>query len=226
MSSNCLNILKSHLKVSLCSFTKAKLSLLPFPHPKLRISSFSSIITAYPNGNHTPKEQVFLSLFKNCSTMKHVNQIHAHLVHTGLDQNLYLIGKIIVFCAVSVHGSMDYAVSVFESIGNPDGFLWNTMIRGFVRTSEVDKVFHYYKRMQEKGKLADNFTFSFLLKVNGQLGSVMLGKQLHCCTLKHGLETHVFVRNTIIHMYGMLKDIETACQLFEEIPKPDLVAWN
>lgn len=158
--------------------------------------------------------------------MKHVNQIHAHLVHTGLDQNLYLIGKIIVFCAVSVRGSMDYAVSVFENIENPDGFLWNTMIRGFVRTSEVDKVFHYYKRMQEKGKVADNFTFSFLLKVNGQLGSVMLGKQLHCCTLKHGLETHVFVRNTIIHMYGMLRDIETACQLFEEIPKPDLVAWN
>ncbi|KAA8540981.1 hypothetical protein F0562_024882 [Nyssa sinensis] len=158
--------------------------------------------------------------------MKDVKQIHSHIIKSGCVQNLFVIGKIIVFCAVSERGSMDYAVSVFEKIGNPDGFLWNTMIRGFGRTGQVERVFEYYKRMQDEGEVADNFTFSFLLKVSGQLRSVMLGKQLHCNTLKHGLESHVFVRNTLIHMYGMLRDIETACQLFEEISKPDLVACN
>lgn len=29
-----------------------------------------------------------------------------------------------------------------------------------------------------------------------------------------------------MHMYGMVKDIETAHHLFEEIPNEDLVAWN
>ncbi|GFZ17577.1 hypothetical protein Acr_26g0008470 [Actinidia rufa] len=158
--------------------------------------------------------------------MKQVKQIHAHLVQTGLDQDLYLAGKIIVFCAASECGSMDYAVSVFENMESPDGFIWNTMIRGFGRTNQVEKVFGYYKKMQEKDLVTDNFTLSFLLKVCGQVGSVCLGKQLHCCTLKHGLEIHVFVRNTLVHMYGMLRDNETARQLFEEITEPDLVAWN
>lgn len=121
---------------------------------------------------------------------------------------------------------MDYATSVFDNIEKPDGFLWNAMIRGFGRTMQVEKVFDYFKKMQEKGELADNFTFSFLLKVSGQLRSVLLGKQIHGNTLKRGLEDHVFVRNTLIHMYGMLKDIDAAYQLFEEIPRPDLVAWN
>lgn len=167
-----------------------------------------------------------MSLLKKCSTMKHLKQIHAHVIQAGFDQNLFVVGKVIVFCAVSERGDMNYAVSVFEKIGNPDGFLWNTMIRGFGKTGEPQKAFEYYKTMQEKGLVADNFTFSFLLKVCGRLGSVFLGKQMHCTTLKHGLESHVFVRNTLIHIYGLFKDIATSRQLFEEIPSPDLVAWN
>ena len=32
---------------------------------------------------------------------------------------------------------------------NRDGFLWNTMIRGFVKTSQKEKDFEFYKRTQE-----------------------------------------------------------------------------
>lgn len=158
--------------------------------------------------------------------MKDLEQIHAHVVQTGFDQDLFVMGKIITFCAVSDHGDMDYAVSVFERIGNPDGFLWNTMIRGFGKTTLPERAFEFYKRMKEIGEVVDNFTFSFLLKVCGQLGSDWLGKQIHCSIVKHGLKFHIFVRNTLIHMYGMFRDIETARHLFEEIPSPDLVAWN
>ncbi|KAJ4712936.1 Pentatricopeptide repeat-containing protein [Melia azedarach] len=60
----------------------------------------------------------------------------------------------------------------------------------------------------------------------GQLGSLVLGQQMHCSTVKHGLESHTFVRTSLIHMYGMVKDVAKATQLFEEITKPELVAWN
>ncbi|KAL6281342.1 hypothetical protein ACE6H2_018223 [Prunus campanulata] len=167
-----------------------------------------------------------MSLFKQCTTMKEVKQTHGHIIRNGVDQNPFVLGKIISFCAVSERGDMNYAASVFSSIENPDGFLWNTMIRGFGKTRKPEKAFEFYKRMQEKGEVADNFTLSFLLKACGQLGSYMLGKQMHCATLKLGLESHVFVRNTLIHIYGALRDDRTATKLFEEIPSPDLVAWN
>ncbi|PQP93128.1 pentatricopeptide repeat-containing protein [Prunus yedoensis var. nudiflora] len=167
-----------------------------------------------------------MSLFKQCTTMKEVKQTHGHIIRHGVDQNPFVLGKIISFCAVSERGDMNYAASVFSSIENPDGFLWNTMIRGFGKTRKPEKAFEFYKRMQEKGGVADNFTLSFLLKACGQLGSYMLGKQMHCATLKLGLESHVFVRNTLIHIYGALRDDRTATKLFEEIPSPDLVAWN
>lgn len=198
--------------------------------PKFNLSSCSSPLTKYEKTNVTSffiqKEETLLNVLKKCFTLKAFQQIHGRIVHNGFDQNLFLIGKILVFCAGSEHDNMDYADSIFKIIENPDGFLWNTMIRGFGKTGRPEKAFQYFRKMQETGEVADNFTFSFLLKVCGSMGSVLLGKQMHCSTLKHGLEDHIFVRNTLIHMYGMLWDIHNACQLFDEMPNPNVVAWN
>lgn len=208
---------------SLSSGIKTKISLLFFKLTPTLCSFFSSRV---PTNNSLVKEQTLLSLFKKCITLNHIHQLHAQIIQTGLHHNLFLMGKIIVFCAVSDCASMDYATSVFKNVDNPDGFMWNSMIRGFVRTMQVENIFEYFKKMQETGEKPDNFTFSFLLKVSGQVGSVLLGKQMHCSVVKHGLEDHVFVRNTLIHMYGMLRDIDTAQVLFDEMPSGNLVSWN
>ncbi|KAI9117473.1 hypothetical protein K1719_011639 [Acacia pycnantha] len=100
------------------------------------------------------------------------------------------------------------------------------MIRGFSKTTQPQQAIHFYRRMQENGEKPDNFTLAFLLKVGGRLNSVLLGKQFHGKTLKFGLSTHAYVGNSLMHMYGMLKDIDTARHLFDEMPNPNLVAWN
>ncbi|XP_071694432.1 pentatricopeptide repeat-containing protein At1g59720, chloroplastic/mitochondrial-like [Rutidosis leptorrhynchoides] len=192
-----------------------------------RFSSHTPIkITNQSDKIYSQKEQAFLINFKKCCTKKHIEQLHAHMVKDGFFQNLFLVGKVIVFCAVSNENYMDYAVSVFEKIDNPDGFLWNTMIRGFGNMNEVDKVFCYFNMMHENGLKVDNFTLSFLAKASGQSGSVLLGKQVHCSVVKQGLECHVYVINTLIHMYGVLKYVRVARQLFDEMPEPNLVGWN
>ncbi|CAK7349533.1 unnamed protein product [Dovyalis caffra] len=172
------------------------------------------------------EEETVIYLLKKCFCMKDLKQIHARVIQLGFEQNVFVVGKVIVFCAVAEHGDVNYAVSVFQKVENPDAFIWNTMIRGFGKATDPRRAFDFYKRMQERGLVADNFTFSFLLKVCGQLGSVLLGRQMHCSALKHGLDSHVFVRNTLVHMYGVFKDIERSRQLFEEIPSPELVSWN
>ncbi|KAL6009087.1 hypothetical protein ACLOJK_022314 [Asimina triloba] len=172
------------------------------------------------------REQSIISLFKTCSNMIHLKQIHAHIIKTGFAQNIFLVGRLIGFCAVSDGGSMDYAASVFQHIERPDGFIWNTLIRGYGMANQPHQALGVYKRMLACSVVADNFTLSFLLKICGQLKALGLGKQLHCSTIRHGLNSHVYVRNTLIHMYGQLCDLETARRMFAEIPKPDLVAWN
>ena len=101
------------------------------------------------------------------------------------------------------------------------------MIRGFGNTSQPQKAFDLYRKMQrEKTAFSDTFTFSFLLKIVASLGPIMLGKQLHCNLVKIGFETHAYVGNSLMHMYGMLGEIGNARQVFEGMGDPDLVSWN
>ncbi|KAJ6830949.1 pentatricopeptide repeat-containing protein-like [Iris pallida] len=172
------------------------------------------------------RERHLLSLFKHCATMRDLTRIHGQIIASGFDQHVFVVGRIISFCSVSEHGSMDHASSVFGDIRYPDGFLYNTMIRGFGRTRGTEQAFSLYAAMLAKGKPADNFTYAFLVKICAQSASVGLGKQAHCCTVKRGWEAHVFVKNTLMHMYGAFEDMEAARRMFEAVSNVDLVSWN
>ncbi|XP_020519799.1 pentatricopeptide repeat-containing protein At4g21065-like [Amborella trichopoda] len=126
----------------------------------------------------------------------------------------------------TLQGSMDNSLLVFQQMKHPYGFIWNTMIRGFGRFGNSFETFRFYQKMRQKGKAIDNFTMSFLLKICAQDSVLELGKQAHCTSTKHGLDSHVFVPNTLIHMYAMRRDIESANQLFKYMPIHDLVSWN
>ncbi|CAA7403642.1 unnamed protein product [Spirodela intermedia] len=139
--------------------------------------------------------------------MADLKQIHAQIIRAGLDQHVFVVGRIISFCSVSEVGSIAYAAEVFERMERPDGFLWNTIIRGLGRTGNLREAFLCYRRMREDGKAADNFTFSFLLKTCAQTESAGLGKQVHGCAVKEGLDSHPHVRNTLIHMYAMSREV-------------------
>ncbi|KAK8925654.1 Pentatricopeptide repeat-containing protein [Platanthera zijinensis] len=173
------------------------------------------------------REQGLLSLLQPCSTMRELSQIHAVIISSGFARHVFVAGRLISFCAVSELGSMEHAAGVFADVDFPDAFSYNTMIRGFVRTGNGEEALRYFKTMRKNGKPADNFTFSFLLKLCAQSAMVDLGLQLHCAALKDGYDLHsAFVRNTLIHMYAMFGNIAFARRLFDEMPERDLVSWN
>ncbi|WOL02097.1 hypothetical protein Cni_G10816 [Canna indica] len=173
------------------------------------------------------REQSLVFLLESCSTFRDLNQVHASIIRTGFEQHVFVVGRLITFCSVSEHkGCMDYAPAVFEQLKWPDGFLWNTMIRGYGKANRASEAFLFYRRMREKGKAADSFTFSSLLRICGQLSAVRLGEQVHCSLLKFGLDSHVYVSNTLIHMYAVFCDMNTARKVFDESPEKDIVSWN
>ncbi|KAL4197904.1 hypothetical protein AMTRI_Chr04g253440 [Amborella trichopoda] len=193
-------------------------------------SSHSFATTHFPLTSTTTtsksREETLLSLLNSCFCMRDLHQLHAQIIQTGFDQNVFIMSKILTFCAISVQGSVDYALLVFHQMKHPDGFIWNTMIRGLGRFGNSFEAFRFYQKMRQKGEAIDNFTMSFLLKICAQDSVLELGKQVHCTSIKHGLDSHVFVLNTLIHMYAMCRDIQSANQLFKDMPIQDLVSWN
>ncbi|ONI08673.1 hypothetical protein PRUPE_5G193000 [Prunus persica] len=172
-------------------------------------------------------EQLCVSLLSKCKTLKTVKQVHAFACKTGLDAHPLVSGKLLLHCAVTISGALEYARRLLLHFRNPDAFMYNTLIRGFAESDTPDNAFDVFVEMRRKLiDPLDSFSFAFILKAAANCRSLRDGMQLHCQALTHGLDTHLFVGTTIISMYAECGIVSFARKVFEEMSDPNVVAWN
>lgn len=148
-------------------------------------------------------EQLCVSLLSKCKTLKTVKQVHAFVCKTGLDAHPLVSGKLLLHCAVTISGALEYARRLLLHFRNPDAFMYNTLIRGFAESDTPHNAFDVFVEMHRKLiDPLDSFSFAFILKAAANCRSLRDGMQLHCQALTHGLDTHLFVGTTIISMYA------------------------
>ncbi|KAI3901106.1 hypothetical protein MKW92_014747 [Papaver armeniacum] len=157
-------------------------------------------------------------------SFKQLKQVQARLLRFDLDQDNYLVNKILRPYLESAKTS--YACKVFDQIHEPNIFLWNTMIRGFVSNDCFREATKYYAFMRNEGMLPDNFTFPFALKACALLGNHGFGMEIHGDVVKCGYETDVFVMTSLIRLYAKCRCMKEAQRLFNEMPEPNVVAWT
>ncbi|KAK4728498.1 hypothetical protein R3W88_021486 [Solanum pinnatisectum] len=58
------------------------------------------------------------------------------------------------------------------------------------------------------------------------LGWFSHGEQLHCCILKSGYVSNVFVATALVNFYVKFQFLGNAQQLFDEMTEPNVVTWN
>ncbi|KAF5182429.1 Pentatricopeptide repeat-containing protein [Thalictrum thalictroides] len=82
--------------------------------------------------------------------------------------------------------------------------------------------------MLQNGCKPDNFTYPFVTKAVGVVSwnVVREGKQIHGQIVGNGFVNNVFVVNTLISMYSVFQDMESARKLFDECLNLDIVSWN
>ncbi|KAJ4980647.1 hypothetical protein NE237_031484 [Protea cynaroides] len=121
---------------------------------------------------------------------------------------------------------MNYAELVFSQIEQPSAFIWNTMIRGYIESSNPCRAFHCYGRMQSKNMSGDNHTYPYVLKACGLMLGLDEGREIHGEVLKRGFLSDLFVRNALISMYCRCGAIVCGRTLFDGFHYRDLVSWN
>eukprot|EP01018_Ginkgo_biloba_P011244 Gb_34298 [translate_table: standard] len=150
--------------------------------------------------------------------------LHAHLLVTGLNQNVLLGTKLAAMYAIC--GSMAHARLVFDKISERNSFLWNMMIRGYACNGLCEETLSLYHQMQREGVQPDNFTFPFVLKACAALSALQEGKEIHDDIVRAGFESDVFVGNSLVAMYAKCGSIDLARHLFDKMPKRSVVSWN
>lgn len=172
-------------------------------------------------------EHLCISLLSSCKTLKAVKQVHAFASKTGIDADLLIAGKFILHCAVLISDALHYAHRLFLDFPNPDVFMYNTLIRGFSESNSPQNSFITFVNMLRKSNtFPDSYSFAFILKAAAISRCLKGGIQLHSQAVKHGLDSHIFVGTTLVSMYAECGCVNFARKVFDEMPEPNVVAWN
>lgn len=125
-------------------------------------------------------------------------------------------------------GMVEEAVSLFHRIPQPNVVSWNCLISGFVDKGSP-RALEFLVRMQREGHVLDGFALPCGLKACSFGGLLTMGKQLHSCVVKSGLESSPFALSALVDMYSNCGSLSDAVDVFHQ-EKPALcntvAVWN
>ncbi|CAE6046148.1 unnamed protein product [Arabidopsis arenosa] len=192
------------------------------------ILCFSGVtVPAIPSSSSVSGNTCLRLIDTQCSTMRELKQIQANLIKTGLISDTVAASRVLAFCCASP-SDMSYAYLVFTRINYKNPFVWNTIIRGFSRSSFPEMAILIFIDMlcSSPSVKPQRLTYPSVFKAYARLGLARDGRQLHGRVIKEGLEDDSFIRNTMLHMYVTCGCLVEAWRIFVGVMGFDVVAWN
>lgn len=170
---------------------------------------------------------IYVALLQGCTTMKALvegKQVHAHIVRSGIELNIILGTTLINTYAKC--GSMDDANQIFNKMPERHVFTWNAMILAYATFGDTEEAWKLFTRMENEGMKPDKVTYLSILKAFASPPHLEQGKQVHDIITCSGFVSDVFVDSTLVDMYSKCGSIQDARQVFDSMPKPNVVSWT
>ncbi|KAL6218480.1 hypothetical protein ACLB2K_011691 [Fragaria x ananassa] len=122
---------------------------------------------------------------------------------------------------------MESARKLFDEMSERDVISWSVMIGGYVRCEEARIGMEMFRKMVcEVGVEPDGVTAVSVLKGCTSLRELTIGTLLHGLVICRGLDSDLFVGNSLIDMYAKCHYADSAFKVFKEMPQRNRVSWN
>lgn len=196
-----------------------------------------------------------LSALASLENLKLGQNIHAHIIKTGIYGDVFIDSSLIDFyckcretrdgrmvfdsvvektvvpwnCMVggySLNGQMEEARVLFDKMPVKNSVTWGAMIAGFIEHHEFDQVFEVFNEMVLSGETPNSSTFSSLLCACANVASLEKGKNIHGKLIKLGVQYDVFLGTALIDMYAKSGDIESSKLVFDRMRNRNEFSWT
>ncbi|XP_021900943.1 pentatricopeptide repeat-containing protein DOT4, chloroplastic-like [Carica papaya] len=174
-----------------------------------------------------PNMVTLVSLLPVCAELEDevmVRQIHGYSVKVGLDL-LLIIGNSLVDTYGKCRNSKA-SKQVFEEMAERNEVSWNTMINSFAYMNCNEDALDMFRMMIKTGIKPDSVTISSLVSVLAELECLNFGKEIHGFCLRMGIESDIFVANSLVDMYAKSGQLRGASNVFCKMGIKNVVSWN
>ncbi len=165
-----------------------------------------------------------LSACANLRALKEGRYIHAEIVQSGCESDVYVGSSLVDMYAKC--GSIEGAWRVFNIMPTHDVVAWSAMILGHVKCGQGQKALELFDQMQQDGVEPDSVTFIGVVNACASVGVLDEGKRVHEQIIQSGCDSHLFVGSSLVDMYAKCGSIEDASRVFYRMPTRNVVSWN
>ncbi|URD77723.1 Pentatricopeptide repeat-containing protein [Musa troglodytarum] len=162
-----------------------------------------------------------LSSLLSCCTSRSAipegRQLHALVVALGFVDHDFLLPRLTSFYAAG--GLLSDATSLAESSSKNRSFAWNFLVSAHARCRAG-------KQMVERGVRVGKHAYSSVLRACGEMGDLVLGREIHVCMDAAGIELDLCAWNSLVAMYAKCGALDAARRLFDGMPERDVITWN
>ncbi|KAK1667051.1 hypothetical protein QYE76_055210 [Lolium multiflorum] len=123
-------------------------------------------------------------------------------------------------------GAVCLAEKLFNQLTFRDVVSWNTMITAFAKSNLPARALELFSMMEGQGALPSEATFSSLLHACTSVNGQGHGKSVHAKSIKHNLNTAVFVSTSLVDFYTKCVGRRDARQVLEEMHNKSTACWN
>ncbi|KAK1556850.1 hypothetical protein Q3G72_013401 [Acer saccharum] len=172
-------------------------------------------------------EFTFPSVLKACSIKKELKlgmQVHGVVVVTGFEFDEFVANSLVVMYAKC--GDFVDARRLFDAIPERSVVSWNSLFSSYVQSDFYKEAVDLFQEMVLSGIRPNEFSLSSMINVCASLGDGGQGSKIHGYLIKLGYDSDPFSANALVDMYSKVGNLEDAVAVFEEINRPDIIAWN
>ncbi|TMW98714.1 hypothetical protein EJD97_003616 [Solanum chilense] len=190
-----------------------------------RISKFSKY---FSNNGDNIKHQRLIQLLQEPNWIQSLDEtkaLHALTITMEQDPTQPFLAKNTIMFKYSIFGDICIARKVFDNMSKRNVASYNTMISGYSRNGSLLEAWKLFSEMRGCGFVPTQFSFGGVLGC--ECLDVIQGFQLQALAEKLGLFFVDAVTGTaLLGLFGRKGWLDEAMQVFDEMPKRNLVTLN
>lgn len=178
---------------------------------------------------HSVSPSIFtnLAVLKACTRLRRVGlgrEMHACIVKDGYETDSF-VGSVLMDMYMKC-GSLIDAKGVHDDLQGRGVVPWTVLIAGYVEYGLAEEALLCMDQMQSEGVSPNDFTYACSVKACGNIGGLTRGREIHTEIVQVGLETDLFLCNTLLDMYVRCHALTDALELFDTMSSPNVVSWT
>ncbi|CAA7025238.1 unnamed protein product [Microthlaspi erraticum] len=167
-----------------------------------------------------PDYRTFPSVLKACRNMLDGMKIHCLALKFGFVWDVFVAASLVhLYCR---YGVVENARRLFNEMPVKDMGSWNAMLSGYCQSGNAKEALTLSNELSGM----DSVTIVSLLSACTEAGDFKRGVMIHLYSIKHGLDSELFVSNKLIDMYAECGDLRGCQEVFERMVVKDLISWN